>query len=247
MSRRGLAAVAGLLMAATAIGVCMLVTPLPGHPAGWMRAAVAAFAVALIGISVAVAWRARRHHRLTLALCAMARPKVVAGIEVRELPGSPAAFVAGLRQPQIFCSPELRTTLSQDELRAVLLHERFHQLDRAPIKLVVLEAVAPALTLVSAGQRWLARRIAALEIAADRYALRGGSSRGALARALVKLPAASAGAVGIGFASATDLRISALLGDEPEAPAGSNLAWLVGPATVAVICALLVVPASLPS
>lgn len=243
MSPRRVAAVAGLLMAAMAVTVCMLVTPLPGHPAGWMLAAVVGFAAGLAGISTAVAWKAHRHHRLARQLSAMGRPSVMAGIEVQELAGSTGAFVAGLRQPRIFCSPALGITLSGDELRAVLLHERFHQLDQAPAKLVVLEALAPALNLVSAGRAWLARRVAALEIAADRYALDEGSSRGALARALVKLAPASTGTVGVGFASATELRIGALLGDEPDPPADSSLAWLVGPAIFAAVCVALVVPA----
>ena len=243
MSARGIGVVAGLVMAATAVGVCMLVTPLRGHPAGWMPAAVIAFAVALAGIATAVALKAHRHQRLSRELSAIGRPTVVAGIEVQELPGSLGAFVAGLRRPRIFCSPALGTNLSEDELRAVLLHERFHQLDRAPAKLVVLEALAPALNMGLAGRAWLARRVAGLEIAADRYALEEGSSRQALAGALFKLAPAGSGAVGIGFASAADLRLEALLDDEPQRPTGSSLMWLVAPAVLAAFCVLLVVPA----
>lgn len=232
----------GLLMAGVAIAVCMLMTPLPGHPAGWMFAAVVGLAVGLAGVSIAVGWKAHRHHRLSRQLHAMGRPTQVAGIEVRELPGTTGAFVAGLRRPQIFCSPVLHAELNDDELRAVLLHERFHQLDLAPVKLVVLEALAPALNLISAGRAWLARRLASLEIAADRYAVQEGSSRGALARALFKLGPSRPAAIGIGFASATDLRIRALLGEESEGQPAGSVVWLV-PAMVAAVCVLLVVPA----
>ena len=243
MSARSIAAIAGLLIAATAVTVCMLVTPLPGHPAGWMLAAAVAFAAAGIGISVAVTWKAHRHHRLMRKLCAMGRSSVVAGIEIEELPGSAGAFVAGLRRPRIFCSPALGTFLSEDELRAVLLHERFHQLDRAPAKLIVLETLAPALNLVAAGRDWLARRVAALEIAADRYALDEGSSRSALARALVKLAPAGAGSSGIGFASATELRVKALLGEEADHNHGSTLGLVLGAVMLAAVCIALVLPA----
>lgn len=238
-----MAAVASVLMAAMAVTVCMLATPLPGHPASSMFAAVVGFAAALLGILAAVARKAYRHNRIMRQLCAIGRPSVVAGIEIQELAGSAGVFVAGLRRPRIFCSTALRTDLREDELRAVLLHERFHQLDGAPVKLVVLEALAPALNLVSAGRDWLSRRVAALEIAADRYALEEGSSRGALARALVKLAPSGPGSAGIGFASATELRINALLGDEPEGKEASSLAWVVAPAVLAVVCVLLVVPA----
>lgn len=235
------AAVVGVLAAGMAVAVCMLVTPLPGHPAGWMLAAVVGLVVGLVGAAIAVGWKAYRHHRLSRQLHAIGRPSVVAGIEVQELSGANGAFVAGLRRPHIFCSPLLHADLEPEELRAVLLHERFHQLDRAPAKLVVLAALAPALSLVSAGRAWLAQRLAALEIAADRYAVNEGSSRSALARALFKLAPTGTAVVGIGFASATDLRISALLGDEPDdQPAGSVL-WLVAPALVAAVCVLLVV------
>lgn len=236
------AALAGVLMAGMAVAVCMLVTPLPGHPAGWMLAAIIGLVVGLVGAALAVGWNAYRHHRLSRQLHAIGRPTVVAGIEVRELPGTNGAFVAGLCRPQIFCSRLLLADLEPEELRAVLLHERFHQLDRAPARLVVLAAFAPALSLVSAGRAWLARRLAALEIAADRYAVNEGSSRSALARALFKLAPAGTAPVGISFASATDLRLKALLGDEPDdQPAGSVL-WLVAPALIAALCILLVVP-----
>lgn len=239
--RRG--AALGLLMAAIAIALCMLVTPLPGHPVAWVLAAVVGLAAGFSGIAIAIGWRAYRHHRLSRHLHAIGRPTMVVGVKVHELPGTRGAFVAGLVRPQIFCSPVLRADLNADELRAVVLHERFHQLDRAPARLVVLETLEPALNLFAVGRGWLARRVAALEIAADRYAVQQGSSRPALARALLKVSPTGPGALGIGFASATDLRIRALLGDEPERRSGGSVAWLVAPALVAAFCILVVVPA----
>ena len=233
------AAVVGVLTAMMAVAVCMLVTPLPEHVAGWMPAAVVGLVVGLFGAAIAVGWKAYRHHRLSRQLHAIGRPSVVAGIEVQELSGANGAFVVGIRRPQIFFSPLLHADLEPEELRAVLLHERFHQLDRAPAKLVVLAALAPALNLVSAGRAWLAQRLAALEIAADRYAVNEGSSKSALARALFKLAPTETAAVGIGFASATDLRISALLGDEPDEWAAGSVLWLFAPALVAALCVVL--------
>lgn len=236
---RPAAAVAGLVASAIVVGLCMVATPLPGHPAGWLLPAAVAIALGLAGISAAVIWRAYRHDRLTRQLRVIAHPAVLGGLEVEELAGVQGAFVAGLRRPSIFCSPDLSSELEPDELHAVLLHERYHQLDRAPAKRVVLEAVTPALTAIRVGRAWVASQMAALEIAADRYALAHGSSRGALARALLKL-APQPDMVGIGFASATDLRLKALLEEHPQPKAELAVGWLLAPTIVAVLCVMLV-------
>ena len=235
-------AMVSLVAAATAVAVCMLVTPVPGHPAGWLLPAGLALVVGAVAFSARIGWHAYRHHRLSQRLLAISRPAVAGEIEIQELAGSPGAFVAGLWRPNIFCSPQLGGELQPDELRAVLLHERYHQLDRAPAKLVALEALAPAVGMARSGRAWLARRIAALEIAADRHAVDQGSSRGALARALIKLAPMQANGVGIGFASATELRLEALVDPQPEPPGEFGLGWLLAPALVAVLCVLLVLP-----
>jgi len=232
-----------LIAAATAVALCMLVTPVAGHPAGWWLPAGLGLVVGVVVLSARIGWHAYRHHRLSERLRAISRPAVVGEIEIQELAGSPGAFVAGLWRPQIFCSPQLGGELQPDELRAVLLHERYHQLDRAPAKLVTLEALAPAVGMARSGRAWLARRIAALEIAADRHAVEQGSSRGALARALIKLAPMQAGGVGIGFASATDLRLKALVDEQPEQPGEVDLGWVLAPALIAILCVLLVLPA----
>jgi hypothetical protein len=90
------------------------------------------------------------------------------------------------------------------------------------------------------GHIWLTRSIAALEIAADRYALAHGASRSALARALFKLqPIGGAGLLGIGFATAADLRLQALLDETNEASILRSL-WLVVPIAVAAMCLTVV-------
>jgi Zn-dependent protease with chaperone function len=240
--RRGPAMVS-LVAAAAAVGLCMVVAPVAGHPAGWLLPAGLAVVVGVAVFSAKIGWHAYRHHRLSQRLRAISRPGVIAEIEIRELAGSPGAFVAGLWRPNIFCSPQLSSDLRPDELRAVLLHERYHQLDWAPAKLVALEALAPALGVARSGRAWLAQRIAALEIAADRHAVEQGSSRGALARALMKLVPMQAGGVGIGFATATDLRLQALIDEQPAQQGDLDLGWVLAPALIAVLCVLLVLPA----
>jgi Zn-dependent protease with chaperone function len=234
-------AIPNLLPSAAAVAVCMLAAPLVGHPTSWLVPTAIALTVAAAMLSGAVAWSAYRHHRLSRRLSSMAHPAVVGKVEVRELPGVAGAFVAGLRRPQIFCSPRLRAELEPDELRAVLLHERHHQLDRAPAKLVVLQAVTPFVRAIRIGRAWLARRVAALEIAADRHAIAYGSSRAALARALLKLAPLQPGNPGIAFSSAVELRLRALLdGERPDGGRPAWSTWLVAPAAAVAICALAV-------
>ena len=231
------------IVAVSAVGVCMWVSPIPGHPSGWLPPATVALLIVIAALLAGiVAWKGYRHHQLSSQLRGMAHPASICDIGVQELPGVDGAFVAGLRRPQIFWSPELNARLDANELRAVVLHERYHQLDRAPAKLVLLEAVAPALSLFRGGEDWLARRIARLEIAADRHARRQGVSQGALAGALLKLAPRQPGSVGIGFASATELRLRALLDEPTTSNASFALGWLLAALAAAAVCVLLVVP-----
>src|SRR5439155_20460015 len=107
-----------------------------------------------------------------------------------------------------------------------------------------LAGLAAVVTWMDAGRTWLEYRRATIEIAADRHAIRSGADRRVLARALIKLNAVNL--VGgspktslVGFTSAVDLRVRALLG---EAVAERNQA--TGPAPVLVAfaaCLVLIV------
>jgi beta-lactamase regulating signal transducer with metallopeptidase domain len=233
-------AVASVLSASAVVGMCMVMSPIAGHPAGWLVSILAALAAGLAVLLASVAWRAYRHHQLSLRLGAAARPASVAQVEVREVAGLESAFVAGLFRPQIYCSPQLAAKLRPEELRAVILHERYHQLDRAPARMVVLQAIAPALRPFQTGRVWLARWTASLEIAADQHALQQGSSRGALAGALLKLAPAEAG--GIGFTSATELRLQALVEEASQVAGPPRLAWLIAPVVAVIGCLLMLMP-----
>lgn len=230
------AVVAGAAAAAMmSVAVCMAVLPQSAHPSLTALAIAAAAVVAFV--VVVLAWHARRHSRLASALIRRSRPVELEGQIVYELDGLDAALVAGLRRPRIFCAADLRRRLAPDELRAVLLHERFHQLDRAPVKLVVLQALAPFLSFFAVGRIWLARSLAALEIAADSHALAHGASRPALASALLRLSNTPSG-VGVGFTSAADLRLTALVDGLPP-DAVSRPMWPVLVSAIVAVCAVL--------
>lgn len=230
----------GVAVALLAVAFCVAVTPVPGHPRDAFLPAGAMILAAGIVVAAHTARRAYRHHRLCRALTSMGRPATIAGVPVHELPEARGAFVAGLRRPRIFVSPDIKISLAPDELQAVLRHERYHQIDRAPARLVLLEGLAPLLRLLPAGAAWLARRLADLEIAADRYALSQGSSRRALALALLKLgQRPQQPSFGIGFASATELRLRALMEGHTAEPRLRIVPWLAAAGAGVVACLLL--------
>lgn len=180
---------------------------------------------------------ARRHLQLDAALRRSSVPAVVADTPVRLTPVDDSAFVSGLWRPVIYCGRGLSDTLKVDELRAVMLHERAHQRSHDPLRLLLLETVAPVARLHRCGRAWLERAAAAREIAADRSALEHGASRGALASALLRV--APVPGVGVpGFASAVELRMRALLSIEQPAPARrSRWPWAaVGGAIAVGVC-----------
>lgn len=137
----------------------------------------------------------------------------VAGAQLRvgHLGGS--AFVAGLARPEIFCDRNLLGDLDDHELVAVVMHERAHQLARDPLRSTFETAVSPLLKRSRRGRRWSARRVAAREIGADRYAINQGVDPQSIASALLKVPPTGPLHTAT-FTPSVELRLRALLGDE---------------------------------
>jgi Zn-dependent protease with chaperone function len=125
---------------------------------------------------------------------------------------APQAFCAGLLRPRIFVSTGAIAALADDELQAVLAHERHHAGCRDPLRLLLARTASDALFFLP-GMRQLADRYAALaELAADRAAVRAnGGDRRSLAAALLAFDAATSTAV-VGIAPE---RVDSLLGDRP--------------------------------
>ena len=140
---------------------------------------------------------------------------------------APEAFVAGPLHPRIFVSQALLDVLDADELHAVLLHEEHHRRTRAPLRGLALACWSRLVGGVPAIRRWIERRVAHLEIEADRHALAAGASSAAIASALIKCDR-SASPLGIGFASVADLRLRRLVGEDELAddPASVPMEWL---------------------
>ncbi len=224
------ASVAVALLALCAVGVWMA-TPL-----------LAVIAVVLVGaVVVRAAVEAYRHSALARALRRRTRKGRHRGVTVRWGPTGSGAAVAGLWRPEIYCDDRLVEQLRDEELTAVVLHERHHQLRRDPMRLLVLAAVGPFIGWFSAGRRWLTRRRAATEIAADRYAVAQGARPSQLASAILRLADVPAPArASAGFAPADELRIRALLSDFDRSVAPRRGGWrLATTATFAVAAVCL--------
>lgn len=202
---------------------------------------IVAGAVAM-GVAVRLAVQTFRHLRVARALAEGSVAGATAGVPLRWRAFASGAAVAGLRRPRIYCDPRLSDELTSDELTAVVLHERFHQLRRDPLRLLALSAVEPLLVVTAAGRDWVTRQRARLEVDADRFAVRHGADRADLAAAILKVGGAQPVAAAAGFTSAVELRLRALLeADGPHVdhhePANGQRALIVATFAVAAACA----------
>lgn len=140
-----------------------------------------------------------------------------------------AAFCFGLIRPRIVLSAGMLERLDDDELLAVLAHERHHLRRRDPLRYLLLHT-ATASALMFPLSTFLCRRVEArMELAADRAALTL-SSRAALAGALLTaLGNRETLVVGTAGLSATEARVAHLLGQGvlPAIPARAVISSLV--------------------
>lgn len=144
-----------------------------------------------------------------------------------DLAPAPEAFVAGPFRPAIFVSGALLEVLDAAELEAVLLHEEHHRRTLAPLREMALACWLRLVGGLPAIVEWIERRMAHLEIEADRYALAAGASSAALASALIKCDR-SAPLEGMAFSSAADLRLRRLVDDGgvTNDPAAVPIEWV---------------------
>jgi Zn-dependent protease with chaperone function len=188
-----------VLGAASAVAIlCTVADRLIGHTAVALIAMIVLGTQALLaGTIAAELLRAARlagrlESRSTVRMVADTKVSVVAGL------GS-VAFVLGILRPRIFIGEGLLTTLSRDQVCAVLAHERAHVSDRSALRLAVLTA------LCKLGRaRWLtsiaAKRAAELECRADEAAISAGVRPAVLAAAVLRVDSFPAPVAGIGAA-----------------------------------------------
>ncbi|MGE6203774.1 M56 family metallopeptidase [Guptibacillus hwajinpoensis] len=98
----------------------------------------------------------------------------------------PIALTYGMIRPKIVLSTELVSLLSEEELRAVIYHETFHQQHRDPLKKFIITLLVQALWYVPI-LKWVSNHYHTLrEIAADRFAMKEANMLD-LSSALLKL------------------------------------------------------------
>lgn len=157
----------------------------------------------------------------------------------------PFSFCYWFLRPRICLSTGLVQRLDADELRAVLLHERYHLRHRDPLRLVIARYFAAGLYVVPVVDELVAHYTVQKEIAADQDAVRTVGGVRALASALYKvLPDADELSLGllvpVGSLSVTEARIDQLVDGRPLplvlSPAGVALSG--GTLAAAMILAL---------
>lgn len=140
------------------------------------------------------------------------------------------AFCAGLLRPRVYLSTGTLAVLDDDELDAVVAHERHHAAQRDPLRLFVSGIISDGLFFAPALRRLTQRYADLAEIAADQAAVRArGGDAAPLASALLSFEEADPAVVGI-----APERVDHLLGD--RARWGLPLALIVW--AVAVLAAV---------
>lgn len=132
----------------------------------------------------------------------------------------PFSFCYWFLRPRICLATGLVDRLDADELRAVLLHERYHLRHRDPLRLVIARYFAAGLYVVPVVEELVEHYTVQKEIAADQDAVRTVGGVRALASALYKvLPDADDVSLGllvpVGSLSVTEARIDQLVDGRP--------------------------------
>ncbi|TLS50019.1 M56 family metallopeptidase [Paenibacillus antri] len=97
------------------------------------------------------------------------------------------AIVFGLFAPRIAVSSAIISSLSDDELKAVLSHERYHCHRLHPLKMFILTVLAECFSYLPVFRQVLHYYKCWTEIEADRYAVRATGDMQSLGNALLKL------------------------------------------------------------
>ena len=142
------------------------------------------------------------------------------------------SFTYGVSQPRVAVSRGLIDSVSDEELTAVLDHERYHVSNYDPLKVVLARSLPDALFFLPALSELRGRYVAARELAADRRAMRRGGPAplaGALYKVIAGPPGVDLGAAAaIGGDEALDARVTQLESGTEPPMAPISRARLVG-------------------
>ena len=164
------------------------------------------------------------------------RAEVLDRVEVVLSP-RPFAFVYGWLQPRICISTGMIELLSEQELEAVLHHERWHMARLDPLRFLFAQTVAAVFAIVPHVRQMVRAFFLAAEIAADRHAVITMGQAGPLARALAKTMRPTFASPG--FEGQAEARIAALVGEAPPVSGSRRLIALMVLAELIVLIPLL--------
>lgn len=136
----------------------------------------------------------------------------------------PMAFCYGLLTPRIAVTAGLIERLDDDELTAVMAHERAHQRRRDPLRYLLLDVLTAAAFMFPVIVALRERLTAETELAADRAAL-AIAPRGAIAGALLAVVSPRGAPPGIAGLTPTETRIAQLAGDSALPPFPANVVF----------------------
>ncbi|RGA06437.1 M56 family peptidase [Microbispora triticiradicis] len=185
--------------------------------------------------------RARRRHRLLLALVARDEP-AVPGVRVVDFPGAAAYCLPGLKS-QVVISDGTLHLLSSAELEAVLAHEAAHVRERHDLVLLPFAALRRALPWSKLVRDAQASVELLIEMAADDRARRRCCPR-RLATALLRFGTSAAlptpqGALGASASSSVMARVDRLVRPEMSLPPAQRFLILTGSVVLATSAPLL--------
>ncbi|MGY1619731.1 M56 family metallopeptidase [Geodermatophilus sp. SYSU D00691] len=204
-------------------------------------------AAELLGV-LALSWvrtaRTRRRHRALLEL--VVQPAASPDTRLLEHP-APVAFCIPGARPLLVLSSGMVAELDDDQLAAVVAHERAHLRERHHLLLLPFVAWEEALPVLPAAARAHASVRQLVEMRADDVALRllPDGSRRTLAKAIVAVAGGAGGGAGVPAGalavtgSATGARVVRLL--EPASPLTAAARWgaLAGAALLLLLPTLL--------
>lgn len=171
-------------------------------------------------------------------------PQVPRG-RLRILPADAVqAFTLGIWRPRIFLTAGLIDSLSEEELRAVLLHEASHLKARDPFRLAAVRFLTDALWFIPLARTLKETFLRMAELQADQTVLASGGEAVELASAIVKTAQAKVGPVpamapALDSPSFLEERVEHLLGVRRGVRV--ELSWRRGLASGSVIAALLII------
>lgn len=192
---------------------------------GLISVSVGLGARALVRQAIASRVLSRRVHALATtvpeSLVEAARQIGLTGRVVLVDAGDSFSFVYGVMTPRIAVSRGLLERATDDELRAVLEHERYHVRNIDPLKAAIVRVLSATLFILPALDSLRARYVAGRELAADRRAV-ALCGRRPLAGALLKVVRSPdwselGGAAAIASPDLLEVRVVQLeTGSEPE-------------------------------